>query len=72
MMAGSNMSGPGWSLIEEQSTIVYLLPATAKRDEIARLMGILELDFEEKNVLPPREVLHAAKYLGLTSLIPYG
>ena len=27
----------------------------AKYEELVRLMGILELDFEEKNVLPPRE-----------------
>ena len=30
--------------------------STAKRDEIARLMNILELDFEQKNFLPPREM----------------
>ena len=30
--------------------------STAKRDEIARLLNILELDFEQKNFLPPREM----------------
>jgi len=27
----------------------------AKQDELARIMDILEADFEEKNLLPPRE-----------------
>ncbi|KAG7002200.1 hypothetical protein G7Y79_00028g062210 [Physcia stellaris] len=30
------------------------ITGAAKRDEIARLMGILELDFEQKNILPPQ------------------
>jgi len=29
----------------------------AKHDELARMMGILEADFEEKNLFPPRETL---------------
>jgi len=27
----------------------------AKHDELSRIMDILEADFEEKNLLPPRE-----------------
>ena len=50
---------------------VYLHTATAKRDEIARLMDILERDFEEKNFLPPREILLAANCLVIATLIPY-
>lgn len=32
-----------------------LLRAIAKEREITRLLGILELDLDEKNLLPPRK-----------------
>lgn len=51
------------------ATAICLLAPTAKRDEIARLMGILELDLEEKNVLPPREAYLHARLLEHTYLI---
>ena len=46
-----------------------LLISVAKYDEIARLMGILELDFEEKNVLPPREACLHGRQSGHARLI---
>ena len=49
------MKGAGGPLNRILVMATCLLFSIAKRDEIARLMGILELDLEEKNILPPRE-----------------
>ena len=60
-MAGPMISGTGGLPRKElcDSNSYWLMTfSTAKRDEIARLMNILELDFEQKNFLPPREIFY--------------
>lgn len=62
-MAGPVISGAGRLSRKEfsDSSCESLMASTAKRDEIARLMKILELDFEQKNFLPPREIILDAR-----------
>lgn len=43
----------------------------AKRDELARIMSILEADFEEKNLLPPRKASFGEDLVGRTLLTYY-
>lgn len=45
---------PVWP--EHDNAVIDSLNAhKAKRDELARIMSILEADFKEKNILPPRK-----------------
>ena len=50
------------------SSCLLMTFSVAKRDEIARLMNILELDFEQKNFLPPREIFPYASHQGRARL----
>ena len=68
-MAAPDTSGAGAPSARRPSVAGNLLFSVAKYDEIARLMGILELDLEEKNVLPPRKHCMHARQRGHASLI---
>lgn len=43
----------------------------AKHDELTRIMDILEADFEEKNLLPPREASFIKNWVERTLLTYY-
>ena len=72
-MAGPVISGAGRlrTKLSDNSGYLLMSVSTAKRDEIARLMKILELDFEQKNFLPPREICPYARYQGRARLTYY-
>ena len=53
-MAELRLSGPGKYCLHHAFQR-RLKAKAAKREELTRLMGILEADFNEKNLLPPRK-----------------